>query len=487
MRFMMFAFWFVAGLGCGGESGGSQPVSDDGSSGTGGGSETGSDDGQSGGQTQTSGGTDTGGPDAEEPFVSGSRLRAVVHRNDVGDEVLWRWHDTELDLDCVLLPTGDGERRCLPFSFASIVYADPQCTEEAVALGCDTPEHVVRAGFACYEASLQYEVSQVGSAVSEVYCLDGGGQCQPCNATNAHRVTPVDIEQFAAATASLREFEDGLARIEVEGQDGSAQWIGPFDAKREAFCGVTNVEGAYACVSYHRASVAPNVHRDPSCQSGGVAVDAYGPDCDTPDAVVADGVVATIGDELSDADLYSGTGPDDCEAGAGYGPSLRLFEIVPAAADLFPAASIEMPGSGRLRPRMVHDGAGALVSVDSPSWYDEQLQSPCYATRSVEDTWVCAPAGYIPAPTFFADAGCTTPLLRAATALTGWWSLYETAQCNARVEAAVRFGSEYDGPVYDAREGGCEPLDEPTQYAPFWVFDEVVPAAALAVIEQQQQ
>ena len=423
--------------------------------------------------------TDTGDPAGSEPFASGERLTAIVERNSEGNAALSHWRDTELEIDCLMLPTGDGERHCLPRGFATRAFADPLCSEPAVLVGCDAPTMVSTVSPDCYDPYSPYTAWEVGPALDVAYRVDDKGTCIEISGPTAYEVTELDPSSFVRATAERVTF-DALARLDVQGDDGSFQWIGPLNLQDE-FCGI---EGD-VCVSYNRATVAPNVHQDSSCTSADVAFDVHPARCPTPVAVeTTDGTFRGLGSMLNQADLFFGPGPADCTPGSKSSGGARFFAIRDDAD--FPAAHVRTDGSGRVHPRVLVDDTDAPIAIPFPPWFDETLGVPCRAHATVGGETVCTPYRYAGSEPFFADPSCDVPLIRSQRPLSGWYTRLDYSVCGGAVDWVGRIGGLHDGDVYDTRTGGCDLLGDPDAYGDFYDLAEIIAPSDLAPLTEGQ-
>ena len=211
-----------------------------------------SESGSGSGETSATGVGPPGPPDEwdeELAPTAGSRLRPIFRVADDGASFHVAWYDTQLDITCTFLPTGDGVHRCYPVDQASMSdFADPDCTVPLVRLDSDvvgTPKLVQVEVPTCELAEL-YEVTPYDG----VHWTSAGGDCIEIGADPGFfTVTALAPSAFVAATVSpalgnsrivpqILDAEDGSRAItsawdrsfaqEVEAQPGDAdlRWFG---------------------------------------------------------------------------------------------------------------------------------------------------------------------------------------------------------------------------------------------------------------------
>src|SRR5687768_10475507 len=93
-----------------------------------------------------SGGCGADEPASDPPFVSGSRLRAIVLDAGDGAVMLSRFRDTKLNVDCSFSRLTDGSWRCIPAP-AWHGFSDGTCTGRVARIKGPPPTHAVNAVF----------------------------------------------------------------------------------------------------------------------------------------------------------------------------------------------------------------------------------------------------------------------------------------------------------------------------------------------------
>jgi hypothetical protein len=147
-------------------------------------------------------------------------------------------YDTERKEQCTYMETGDAVApvlRCVPTSFAEIVYADADCTEERVKVraagsSCDVASKAgstVRAAGANSCGQVSLSVRRLGPAAGSAayYRRDfSNGECveDDLAGSTVHMAEPADLDEFVSAEVELvPSGEPGLEIEILAGSDGS--------------------------------------------------------------------------------------------------------------------------------------------------------------------------------------------------------------------------------------------------------------------------
>ncbi len=160
------------------------------------------------------------------PWKSGTRLRATLRVGSDGARIFEHWYDTALDLDCSFAPTAMGYR-CLPLARGRGAHATQTCTDEGaltLTRGCPgLPGHDDRVALEPEAGTcpLQWSAAEaMGSGWGISVYRRSGDTCtqQRSDVTNDRRAEPLDVAQFATATASLARVGDvGIRQLQTAG------------------------------------------------------------------------------------------------------------------------------------------------------------------------------------------------------------------------------------------------------------------------------
>lgn len=376
--------------------------------------------------------------DLDPPFRSGARLRAEVIADAAGTRAFSKWFDSELDLPCQFLRSGDGEERCLPSTSwiadaePRVSFADAQCTREMVHVtdGARFWVGYPLPGEPCEEA--RFPVRNVGELVpsdSVEYGIDAAtGVCTELpflpNLLPGERhflEDEVPPEWFQRGERAVAGGSQRLRPIEVHGDDGSFERIGIRDAELELDC----QPRAGVCLPLQAAFVAmPYV--DEACTEHVVnyAVPSAfrTADCLPPQLayrMVADGcgsriVVHALGERYLGA-LF--TNPTNAAGQCGFyedaSDEPRSFRLGPELGQSLEPVSNLWLGQGRLRvlAQLAPDGA-RVDEARSPLVMDAAVRAGCSAQELCDGTLVCEPTEVYP---LFADTRCSRAIYASSS------------------------------------------------------------------------
>jgi hypothetical protein len=399
----------------------------------------------------------------EGPAQSGSRLRAIGL--DAGGE-RWStgWLDTELGEECVMRTASDGVLRCLPARLGDRVYLDAACTQPAAAVS-DLPMAGDRmtvpvVGDAC---APRFEVRVIGAGIEgQRHQLDSAGRCIATSTFSTH--FPLGDEVPASAfvgTAATRVGTGDVQQVVETGSDGSRWCSGLVDRAGAACSPYVAADGALRCLP-GGAEARPTRYVDAACtrmaarrrDTCEAALAVY------DDVPVRRRVFPVVGPATEVYEVAPRTG--ECVP-ALSSPADALFEIgaeLPASA--FPPLELELPaGAGRLRARVVVDGAGVRARHGHP--WDTQRDEACGFQRTRDGLVRCAPTDQGFVETRFRDGACTQSIgLVFGLALGGAVPRYglETGVPAGRI---FELGAPIAGPFYQGQPGNChQTIDAPS-------------------------
>lgn len=186
------------------------------------------------------------GPVVDLPFaVSGERLKAswlVGH----GIDLFSKFRDSELGVDCELMPNQTGERHaCFPTTHVEVVYLDDACTDPLALVDglepsvtewvsalvprpketCPNATPPFRAGYHVGELYFQGGLDTVGTP-PKVFYKDGSA-CKSTGITRGllpaslFRIVPVDDDTFVTATLVTRPATGGFRVRRLVANDGA--------------------------------------------------------------------------------------------------------------------------------------------------------------------------------------------------------------------------------------------------------------------------
>jgi hypothetical protein len=182
-------------------------------------------------------------------FEPGSRLKPQVLAAADGLEIIESqnggWYDSELDFDCVFFPDEGGVERCFPRALVPgpLLFADAACQRPVLATSgggsCPGP----RSQYVVLHRGCVYRGAQLGAELppsAPLFFSEDGSSCEPTEHTPElapiYELEAVPPETFVGMRRSARPRAPGLDAYIREGDDGSWQIMGYFDAAREAAC-----------------------------------------------------------------------------------------------------------------------------------------------------------------------------------------------------------------------------------------------------------
>lgn len=411
-------------------------------------------DGVSGGGSDSGDVASTGASTAmdEDPatHVAGTRLQAVIHRSDAGDQRLDHWHDGELGFDCAFEQTSDGFA-CVPLkSIRSTIgfYADSECTLPAVLdVPCSSqPAYAFERSESCGAVTVLRRTDEVADA----YYLDGNGGCIN-QGLQGVRYEELPLSSLVTATRTLVEDDAALGHWVFEASDGTMQWAGPVELESLRSC-VATEDGCLVddVLATHKI----DMHRSDTCDSDGVALMGHGELCPEARFVrLRDGGFGALGDPLEPNELWLTGDEGSCEPNLIDGGSVR--EIRAIEPEDAPAIEVEDVASGRLRLIAPRSTEGRLLGAPDRVWLDAQLGFECVYHRDREVTQRCVPLHST--EVYFSDDDCSQPVMRDPKGTErGWFRLdVHDDACGAILFGAGAPTEEYIGPVYDLDDGEC--------------------------------
>lgn len=363
-----------------------------------------------------------GDPIAPDGYRSGTRLRARFFVEEGGVRVFSTWYDRELDATCAFAPV-EGTWRCVPSHAPSTTFRDDACTDplvERAADACDPPAPFVSipAREACGDAFVALFPIGARTAPAVVYDRLGDGTCvarEPSPAAVYYGVQAA-IEP-GALVAAVEARDDGagrLALVRLESDDGAVQPVAVHDAELDAPCtflGVV-VDGPDALRCYPDA-IDVAFYADSLCSQRLAATDAacVGEAPGFARTVVREGCATIVttyerGEVSSALDVFVTSG-DMCVPGDAAG--LAVFDVG-AEVPLDALASVaRAPGEAAARLRAYELHAEGFTRI-TRALHDAERGVDCDLLDTADGVR-CVPKGIVvDEVTFFADAGCTTPL-----------------------------------------------------------------------------
>jgi hypothetical protein len=453
----------------------------------------------------------------DAPFVSGSRLRAIVDDGGEGATVFVGWQDTTLSLDCAFARAADGELRCLPLPHASasltsgdIVYLDAECTMPArVATGSETPPRMFpgparEPADACGDVrSPIFERGEPLPIEGRFLFYDYDG-CQPFGA--AFDATyqlfalgaEVSADTFVRASVRDEARSDRIAAHVAVADDGARQTLGLLDRREGNDCTVVSWLAPDRCVpnvvawvvgdfadaactmpSAYSSDFAPLSGGGGECAPAPVlAIDPY-TEC-SPRFYALEGEVPTA---------YRG---DPCAVSDASG-HVNWLVGAELPADALPAVEIGGgSGSGRLLARASAAENGRLL-VQEGDFLDGETGEPCRPGDLCDGSRRCIPtnlASVAEAERRFADAACTQALVSVwvggCTRPSSFVRVYGALACLGE-EEIHRVGERTDATTSFMRDASsacvaAAPLEADTA---LYAIGPVVPASTLAPVERR--
>jgi len=428
--------------------------------------------------TSTPTGSDTGttSPGVElEPFVDGSRLKAVYR--EAGGEAprLDHWWDSSLQTPCVPRMDEAFDLRCLPRAGASLVYLDEACTEAGYEVSsCEDapPSHVATSRRERCVGPTRASAFEVGKAVV-VDTIYLSGSCERVDLgrdVTVRRLTPVADSAFVALTPRHVALDGGLGVRVLEGDDGSSQVFDLVATGPDQVCQAVMLGEDFDeyCLHGDLAYDFGRLYADATCEGDNVAYTIGADACDPPTHVLGQEFDETcqrnvtrlraIGPAVAEA--YQGS-PDACS------PAIddrhTHYEVGEPVDNTLPPLTTAAFGDGRMRTPHYVTPAGQPLVPSFPGWFDETLGAPCLALETETHGTRCLPAIAIDLeePELYADATCTEPVVRSLDEPCGQedvpvlYGIRAAEECGfGPLRDVRRVGARHEGPVY-REDGDC--------------------------------
>jgi hypothetical protein len=335
------------------------------------------------------------------------------------------WYDSELDFDCFFIADAEGTERCFPYhAVVVVVYSDANCTQAVnVSPGtgpCYEPPYSY--AFADPDRNCAYVGFHLGAqlplSTPLFYLADG--VCQPQAAPLdglIHELEPVPPETFVAMQRESQPRAPGLDAYVREGEDGSWQIIGYFDAERDAPCFDFPVPTTQSPRCYPKFTTSVGLFSDATCERRVSPVGIAACEVEPPTIVAFastemsacprafDVEVSEIG-EIVQAVPYE---KDDTDACVESPRPAAEFYVQGDAIDPATLPQLETIVVDTGEVRTLFSGFGGIPYVPLESQLDE-FDSPCSPFQFPDGTLRCVP-GDSPAvgPTslLYEDAACT--------------------------------------------------------------------------------
>jgi hypothetical protein len=422
-------------------------------------------------------------------------------RAEGGEPVPAGWHDGELDVDCRLERTEDGQTRCIPWvGGAPLAYSDPECTSPVVLpSACERPRFVLERiveGTTCRPSSDSYRVLELqeGEISLDAPYVMTEGACVPAGESidRAWRAVPMDPSRFVAVT-SVRGEDTGTPIVldRMVGEDGSTGRGALRDRSRDAVCSL-----AFG-LEVSPQPCQPSLSL-PLTRVGGAS-------CDERWAAIRDGcepmsyaynVDRGACRTESNAHVYAleSMVSEDERAAAGWRcagwASGYTFFHTRLADDEVPWASKSWSGSGRLRVETWSDESGHELFRSWSHYRDTELDAECFAVNTTEGLR-CVPGLEITATggaaprlgAYFADDACTAPAAMPSSAdCVPPFATSRTDGCESLIDGVYRVGGELDHVYQRDASGACVIAD--TEGAPAAHAVTAIPLDTLAPLER---
>jgi hypothetical protein len=461
-----------------------------------------SGEGASGGSEARSGastgGGAAGGTSEEAPyFEPGSRLKPKVFALADGVDVLRdvatdsSWYDGELEFDCLFLPDETGVERCFPRQFLSrSTYADADCTRRVLLdNSAGTCARLRYPYVVLEEGGCSHRGFRVGKELPQstplFYSADGTS-CQPSVQNDAipiYEVEEVPSERFVGMQRGQRARSPGLDARVREGDDGSWQIMGYFDAARQAACSDLFIEfdPPSKCVPTHASSL---WFADSTCQTRIASVQQTACNAEPPTALIDARVDVgscpiALSFELYEIDAVRETSRHEVDdAGACVASTLLPDEsyIQGAAIDASTLPTLEtlVVGTGAVRARFSGFGGVPYVPIGyrHTGLLDESGED-CLPFRFPDGSLRCVPTSFSHATSrslVYEDASCDgspvvawvpQPTCPAGPALPRGAVFVDPTACELAVtELMAVVGKSTASTLYarDAASGACQAI-----------------------------
>jgi hypothetical protein len=452
------------------------------------------------------GGAGMMGEGAAPYFEPGSRLKPRVFALDDGLDVLRdvvadaTWHDSELEFDCVFLPDETGVERCFPRQFLSrSTYADADCTRRVLLdISAGTCVSLRYPYVVLEEGGCSHRGFRVGKELPKstpLFYSEDGTSCQPSSPTDAfpiYEVEEVPSETFVGMQRRRRARAPGLDARLREGDDGSWQIMGYFDAASEAACSdlFLVLDPSSKCVPTYASAL---WFADSTCQTRIASVQQTSCNVEPPTALIDARVdvgscPTTMSFELYEIDTIRETSRHEVDnAGACVAsklpPDESYIQGAPIDASTLPTLERLVVGTGVVRA--LFSGFGGVPYV--PLGYGhtgllDESGEACLPIRFPDGTLRCLPtsfAGATSAALVYEDASCDGPPLApwvvkptcpADPPLPPGVFFFDRAACELAVtELMAVVGQSTASTLYakDAASGACKaitPSSPPSTY-----------------------
>lgn len=477
-------------------SGGGAASSGGGTASNGGGAaSSGGGSGAAGGGSASVGGGSAGGGSAgggamppPTPWVSGTRLKARVLRDSVGNEELHSWRDTQRNEDCSFQPAGDGQLRCVPWPpqlyHSEGNFSDPSCTMPVTVeynTTCPTtPKVSVLYVTGGCEIALRFFPVQQNLGMAPFYWRSSNGTCTKANIGNSYTLWSVGPEippsAFARATLVAPAQTSGIGQVMVITDDGARA---PYRLK--------DLAGGFDCNSDFAASpkCAPSVFATDGYRFGDASCTQrlYQTNIGCSPRFVADYTVSgctggysyrAAGSAVANIYTQSGT---TCSATTPGATTKYLTAGSPVSLATGQTASSP---AGRLTHRTVTWPGGLETSA---GWTDSQNGNVGCATyyAAGDGSRRCIPAGEGTISGYYADAACTQKLAAVTNGCSPTrLNEYESCVSRMRVFAA---GTTFSGQAYTKSGTTCVASTVAANFTLYRVGAEIPPSAMAPLTE----
>jgi hypothetical protein len=326
-----------------------------------------------------SGSSSSVGIGSDPMTLDGTRLHARRWVTPDGAAAFVDWYDTQLDMHCQFAGTAGDSTRCLPIDASVFGYADPQCTQLAVAAAPNCAQPLYATGSATGYA--------VGAPIAEIYELVGSGSCTPASEPGSYFAagSALPDDAFVAATR-VTTTGATLGREDLVGSDGSREFVEVTDGAQYCTLAELDVDHAY-CTSGVTEGVGFSTRTqfaDAACTTRVLPFGTFSSLIhlqDDFDPCLAPRVFATA--SLADGTQLYTTGTTGCVPASTSNGATTLTDVTTT----FPAATSQLVGAGRVRERLwlTPDGLalpGGLV--------DTELGVACEPQVTADGSAACA-------------------------------------------------------------------------------------------------
>jgi hypothetical protein len=349
---------------------------------------------------------------------SGPRLRAVWLAPSSGERIFWRWHDTQLDVDCQFHEMPDGTLRCVPddawvydgLASDGVQYADADCSMPvAVDAACDARFLIERlAPNPCDALTNVVRVWRIGppASVSRVYQRFASGACRASAVppTSVRPLEPMEASAFVGARVGPSTSTEAIVQDRYEAD--TISWVDkPKDRARGEWC---SLEPAFLgeldripCVPDSLLQVSDTNAECDAHFATFVPSECPPPDVDVVSFLRKDRCGTVQGTEVYPVgeEVAPGSGDPAC-----YGSDRGAFALGPRADDLVPWLDVRRP-EGRLQHPIVEAAGGVRFSVWPPR--DTELGFRCQPVLFDDGVYRCVPYIAESESGPYADPDCT--------------------------------------------------------------------------------